>query len=428
MSRHGPLPIRRVGSLAAVLLAALPASASAAPLWGSPHRLSPAGARNVAVAVDARGHGVVAWARPDQQSEVGIEAVIRSARAWHPVQFLGLANTLMGRSPMVAMDGRGDAFVAWVDRADNALHVAMHPPGRPWTTSVLGDAANHPVIAADAAGDAAAAWIRLGEVEVAQRPRDGDWGAPVALSAPALAADNPRVAMSATGDLTVAWQAGGWVQAAVQPASGAFGPVQPLSAPAASVASLALTSNAAGDAVAAWMETSQSPKVIQAAVRHAGVGTFDAPADVASRAALSAPDVAMGPHGRAVVTWVGRFVELAERSAMGRWGMARRVSGATNSVFSASQAVTDPRGDETIVWTGSSRAPRRLNAVQTVDRLHGRGWRRPEVVSLAREQDPSDVAVALGSARHGIMAWRSLIPKTGMVVNAALRRAPSAKR
>ena len=75
---------------------------------------------------------------------------------------------------MVAVSGRGDAFVAWVGR-DDALHVAMHAPARPWTSSILGDAANHPVVAVNAAGDAAAAWIRLGEVEVAQRPRDGDW-------------------------------------------------------------------------------------------------------------------------------------------------------------------------------------------------------------------------------------------------------------
>ena len=116
----------------------------AATIWGLPHRLSPVGARNVAVAVDARGHGVVAWARPDQRSEVRIEAVIRSGRAWRPVRQLGLANTLMGRAPMVAVSGRGDAFVAWVGRDDNALHVAMHAPARPWTSSILGDAATTP--------------------------------------------------------------------------------------------------------------------------------------------------------------------------------------------------------------------------------------------------------------------------------------------
>jgi hypothetical protein len=378
----------------------------------------------VAVAVDARGHGVVAWARPVQGAVVRIEAVIRSAHAWRPLELLGQANALMGRSPMVAMDGRGDAFVAWVGRADNALHVAMHPPGRPWTSSVLGDAANHPVIAANSSGDAAVAWLRLGVVEIAERPRDGDWSAPAALSAPELAADNPCLAMGATGDLIVAWHAGGRMQGAVRPAGQTFGLVQPLSAPGAAVASPTLASNAAGDAVAAWMETSTSPKVIQAAVRRAGQGTFDAPADVARRAAVSSPDVAMGPRGRAVVTWVSRFVELAERSATGRWAKARRISGANDSVFSPSQAVADHRGDETIVWTGSSRTPRRLNAVQAVDRLHGHGWRRAELVSRAGEQDPSDVAIALGSARHGILAWRSLIPKTGMVVQAALRRAP----
>ena len=135
----------------------------------------------------------------------------------------------------------------------------------------------------------------------------------------------------------------------------------------------------------------------------------------------------MGTNGRAVVTWVSRFVELAECSTTGRWGKARRISGANDSVFSASQAVADLRGDETIVWNGSSRAPRRLNAVQAIDRVHGHGWLPGDRLASGRT-GPSDVAVALGSARHGILAWRSLIPKIGMVVQAALRRAPSAKR
>ena len=108
---------------------------------------------------------------------------IRSGRAWRPVRQLGLANTLMGRAPMVAVSGRGDAFVAWVGRDDNALHVAMHAPARPWTSSILGDAANHPVVAANAAGDAAAAWIRLGEVRLPSARATGT-GAPQLLSRP----------------------------------------------------------------------------------------------------------------------------------------------------------------------------------------------------------------------------------------------------
>ena len=217
--------------------------------------------------------------------------------------------------------------------------------------------------------------------------------------------------MSATGDVIVAWHAGGRMHASVQPAGQSFGLALPLSGPAAVVASPVLAANAAGDAVAAWLDTSQSPKVVQAAVRRAGQRRFEAAANLASRAAVSAPDVAMGTNGRAVVTWVSRFVELAECSTTGRWGKARRISGANDSVFSASQALADLRGDETIVWNGSSRAPRRLNAVQAIDRVHGHGWGRPEIVSRAGEQDRSDVAVALGSARHGILAWRSLDPE-----------------
>ena len=129
--------------------------------------------------------------------------------------------------------------------------------------------------------------------------------------------------MGARGDLIVAWQAGGRVIAAVQPAGQDLrARLSPCAAPGA-VGRVAGARRATlrGDAVAAWMDTSQSPKVVQAAVRRAGQGSFDTPAsNVASRAAVSAPDAAMGPNGRAVVTWVSRFVERAELSSTGRWG------------------------------------------------------------------------------------------------------------
>ena len=42
----------------------MPATAAAAALWGKPHRLSPVGAGNAAVAVNGHRAGIVAWSRP----------------------------------------------------------------------------------------------------------------------------------------------------------------------------------------------------------------------------------------------------------------------------------------------------------------------------------------------------------------------------
>ena len=155
-----------------------------------------------------------------RQGNERIEAVTRSARGWHAPLLLGRANPLMGRSPVVAMDGGGDACVGWIDSGDNALHVASHAPGSAWTASVVGDTARDAALAADDAGDAVAAWVRLGQVLVAVRPHNGEWGAPLALSKP-LGTESPRIVMSASGDLVVLWRAsvGGnqEVQAAVRP-------------------------------------------------------------------------------------------------------------------------------------------------------------------------------------------------------------------
>ena len=159
MPRHGPLPIRRIGFLCSApprgaLGLRRPPRPSGAPRTAS----RPAGARNVAAAADASGHGVVAWARPDQHSEVGIEAVIRSARAWHPVRLLGLANTLMGRSPMVD-DGAVGATPSWRGWAEPTTHSTWpctHLAGRGRRASLVTPPTTL-MIAADAAGDAAVA-------------------------------------------------------------------------------------------------------------------------------------------------------------------------------------------------------------------------------------------------------------------------------
>ena len=408
--------LRRIGPLGAALVVVLPAVASAAGLWQHPQRLSGAGAQNVAVAADARGDGIVAWARPGGAT-AGIEAAVRTPRAWQRVRALGPANLLMGTAPVVAMDGQGTAFVGWIGRPDNALHVARHASGAPWTADVLGDAARDPALAANAAGAAVAAWLRLGAVEVAERPPGGAWGAPVVL-APA-GADHVRVAMSTGGEIVVTWRAAGHAQAAIRRPGEEFGPTRELSPAGASLPRLA--SDVVGNMLAVWV-VAGSPQVVQAAFLPAGATSFDAAAEVARRPTLSQPDVAFGAGGRAAVTWVSRTVELAERSPAGRWGRAQQVSRTGDSIVSPAGVVADARGDLSISWTGSSRVPRRINAVQVADRLRGRRLGRPQVLSGPGEQDAGGVVSALAGPHRGIVAWRSLVPPKGTSVRAALRR------
>jgi hypothetical protein len=409
--------LRRFVPLAAALVAVLPALAvAAASLWSRPARLSGPGAASLAVASDARGDGVVAWARPGGAT-AGIEAAIRTPRAWQRVKALGPANLLMARAPAVAMDGQGTAYVGWVGRPDNALHVARHAAGAAWTADVLGDGAGDPALAANAAGAAVAAWLRLGAVEVAARPPGGTWGAPAQIAS--AGADDVRVAMSAGGEVVVTWRAAGHEQAAIRRPGEEFGPAQELSPAGAGLPRLA--TDVVGNMVAVWV-VAGSPQVVQAAFLPAGATSFGAAATVARRPILSQPDVAVGPGGRAAVTWVSRTVELAERSAAGRWGRARSVSRTGDSIVSPAGVAADARGDLTISWVGSSRSPRRINATQVADRLRGGRLGSPRVLSGAREQDASAVVSALGGRHTGIVAWRSLVPPTGTSVRVALRR------
>jgi hypothetical protein len=411
-----------------VITLAMPVSATAAgALWGKPRRLSAAGASNPAVAVNAHRAAIVAWSRPDlRQGNRRIEAVTRSARGWGAPRLLGRANPLMGRSPVVAMDAGGDAFVGWIGSGDNALHVATGAPGGAWTASVVAGTARDAVLAADDAGDAVAAWVRLGQVLVALRPRGGGWAAPVALSKPS-GTELPQVVMSGSGDTVVLWRASvrgrPEVQAALRPAGQPFGAVQTLSAPGIAATSPTLASDAAGDVAAAWTGGPLGHEVIQVAIRRAGQPGFDQPATVATRRIVSPVDVAVGPHGRATVTWVSTAVEAAQRTASGHWGRPRRLSPKGDSIDSVAQTVTDRGGDTTVVWSGSSRSKRRLNAVQAADRLRHHGWRSAQVVSSAAEQDASDATVALGSGTYGLLMWRSRLPGTGTFIWAAPRRA-----
>ena len=419
--------VRRTALLVGVASLTVPAAARAeAPLWGGPHRLSAPGARNAAVAVGVGRDGIVAWSRPDPlKGDHRIEAATRSRRGWRRPRLIGRANPLMGQSPVVAMDRGGDAYVGWIASADNALNVAIHVPGTPWFHSAIAADARDAELAVDDAGDAAAVWVHLGQVEFAARPRSSAWSPPQVLSSPTLAAEHPRLAMSASGDVFVLWVAGvGGVpqaQATIRPAGQPFGSVQTLSVPGAAVAAPVIASDAEGDAAAAWAVTS-SPMVVQTAVRRAGQIGFDAPVALASRPAVSPVAVAVGPRGRAVVTWVSRFVEVTERTTGGRWTAPRRVSGPRDSIASPALVAADRAGDEAIAWSGSSRTPRRQLAVHVADR-HARGpWRPAQVVSARAEQDPSDPALALGGRANGLLAWRSLLPGSTFVISAVPRR------
>jgi hypothetical protein len=133
-----PRPEIRAGLLAAVAVAALPGTATAA--WGPVLRpASSGGASPVALAVNASGDVAAVWAqdRPGARSAV-VRALVRRGRGPARVRTLLRARDRAVTGLAAALDRRGELTVAWVDqelhegRRAGAITVrAVHrtPPG-----------------------------------------------------------------------------------------------------------------------------------------------------------------------------------------------------------------------------------------------------------------------------------------------------------
>ncbi|MEA2428743.1 MAG: hypothetical protein QOF37_2371 [Thermoleophilaceae bacterium] len=206
------------------------------------------------------------------------------------------------------------------------------------------------------------------------------------ISDTTVAATHPAVATDARGDAIAAWpvisDAGDRVQWAYKPAGGTFGPPQNVFGALPHGQALyarypAIAMDDAGDAIVTWSHgeagTDPSGGTIQAAFRPAGAGTsFGAPATLSAPGAGMEPEVAMGPHGQAVVSWNGAHPvsvdgggvvadgELAAYSSGGgTFGPAERLSDPA-APFSANSTTTPALGADGaayVSWSGPRNSP-----------------------------------------------------------------------
>jgi len=119
----------------------------------------------------------------------------------------------VGRSPQVALDGKGDVVAVW--GYSTGLQVAMRRSGSdvwqpPVGLSGVGGWANEPQIAVDGRGDAIAVWTEYkgsdDVLEAAVMPgASGVWGPVEQLSSDGSNASYPQVRMDADGEATVVW-------------------------------------------------------------------------------------------------------------------------------------------------------------------------------------------------------------------------------
>lgn len=258
--------------------------------------------RNHRVAVDGRGNAVVAWAeRPPSDDVFVAKVAVRPASSgvWSAPAML--SNAAAG--PELAVAPSGVALVAWIDTSGTVRVAAGNVEQATWTAPVgLANGARAAAgmhVAVNEAGEGAVVWVQddATQVRAAYRTGAGAWSQPVSLG-PFRAGSpaGPKVALDA-GGAVAAWLSPGGVAAAHRSAAGTWRtstiPIQGTSAPAVAV-------SASGNAVVAW--TRANDGVVVASLRPLALGAW-LPATFVSGTGSSRVDVVLDSAQRAVAVW-----------------------------------------------------------------------------------------------------------------------------
>ena len=312
---------RRIGAVTAIVAAVAlgaPAAVGAAPTWSAASPLG-SGGEQMDVAMGAHGDVAMAWAS-FVTGKPTIQIVTRPPGGGYSAPLTISPSGSESKSPVVAVDGAGEALAAWPAAGSNYIIEAATVSGAtvstPQKLSAPGENAISPAVAMDERGDAIVAWARENGservVQAAFRPAGGHFGPTVSLPTKSGNAMHPEVAIDAAGDATVVWErfdgAEEIVEAATRSAaSGAFSAPTELASSSGDPVEPSVAMNAAGDTAVAWVSPGVQ-KVIQAAVRPAG-GSFDKPANLTGEVpAASQPQVALDGQGEPTVVWTGNFV------------------------------------------------------------------------------------------------------------------------
>ncbi len=263
-------------SPSAVQAAIRPADGS----WLAPQTVATPGGEEPQIASDASGDVIAVANRQASGRSTGIQAVFRPAGGtFSPAQTISDPDNDF--HPQLAMNARGDALVAWErDSARGCIvEAAFRPAGGHWSRpQVLSDKhAGCPAgqrVAIDGRGDAVVAWDaqrgRDGVVESAGRSADGRWSARRILAEAPLIGETVELGMDARGDTIVVWYeealkgGGSAIWARTRPAGRGWGPARAIPRARGGPPSLAI--DARGDVLLTW----QDKRGIEAAARPAG--------------------------------------------------------------------------------------------------------------------------------------------------------------
>jgi PKD domain len=270
------------------------ASAPPSGPFGPPQTLSaPGAAGSVALAVNAAGVAVAAWPLLLPNRGTAVQAAVRpfGTAPFGAAEFVSAQNQV-AESAVVAIDGAGDATVAWSQAAggtSSTIYTSARPAGgafaaTPHAVSDPGALANSPTLAEDSDGDSTLAWRQAsgppssGGVIVAARRAAGTstFTSQQVVYDSALALPRaPRVAVDPHGAAILTWSAVVGSGAAAFSATRAIGPAfdGPVRisdvGPQTDTGGAVAATDGTGNGAVAWnFGTSRAP--IQTAIQAAG--------------------------------------------------------------------------------------------------------------------------------------------------------------
>lgn len=369
-------------SLLALLLLAAPAAA--APTWLPPETddtgLTAQPSGDVAVTPD--GTAVAAWIARVGGSDRVRARVRLPGRGFGPVRTLTPADGSNAADVHVAVDGLGNATLAWQEQQGPggvlAIRATRVPAGADdveavATVSTPGNPSSFPALAVGAGGTAVIAYTEIGATSqvlaVARAGAAGAFGAPDDVSetfANAVAGNDAAQTVAGVdddGDAIVAWKriaAGNPViEANFRPRNGAFGSVtldvKTLSNGITAVELPALAIAPDGTTVVMWSQG--TPSVVQYNERTpANVWLPDSKTASPPGVTAFAPAVAMDGSGNAIAAWnantmAASFIQAGLRPAGGAFGGDFRDLTSTSG-FNL-HVVMNRAGDALVTFSGS---------------------------------------------------------------------------
>lgn len=339
----------------------------------------------------------------------------------------------------MAVSRAGEALAIWDSQTTHGLpntddleiEVASSAPGHRFgppsllsTPDELGD--SHPFAGFDRAGEAVAMWSDAQHVWYAVREPHGSFGKPRMIenpnTSPAKAdVQRPVYALGADGSAVAAWYYYGAVYAAYRPAGHGFGPAEELDAATAAKqtdSAPAVAVGGDGRALVGWTANSRPYSdateriMISASKRTAGARRpFEPARSVLTHAALGG--IAMDARGDATIVGAGVALDEAAgvavvRSSSGRVSAPESL-GPTDKgpVYGVFSVAYDPAGDVFVAW-------RRIDSqlfqdshgeVYVEERRANRHFTGRPISVSGSSEDPRDPLVATGAPGDASVVW-----------------------